>query len=111
MEWETENNNIDHKKLFAAVVVLVLIVLAASAAYYFVSVKNGDSTLKEESTGQKQFSEQEKAEIEKNLTGDTTVDSFSPKEKASIEKNFVNSGKTLTEEEKAQIEKISDSKF
>ena len=81
MEWETENNNIDHKKLFAAVVVLVLIVLAASAAYYFVSVKNGDSTLKEESTGQKQFSEQEKAEIEKNLASDITADSLSKKKR------------------------------
>lgn len=104
MEWEQQNNEIDHKKVFIAAVVLIAIALAASAAYYFAVFKNGDALPKEEPIGQ-QLSEQEKAEIEKNLTSDTPTTPLSKKEKAAIEKNFINSGSTLTEEEKNRIEK------
>ncbi len=105
MEWETENNNIDHKKLPVSISVLVLIAIIASAVYYFAVFKNGGDNQKEESPATKTLSEEEKSEIEKNLVGNPTETSLSPKEKASIEKNFVNSGDTLTEEEKRQIEK------
>lgn len=105
MEWGQQNNEIDHKKVFVAAVVLVAIALIASAVYYFAVFKNGDALPKGEPTAGQQLSEQEKAEIEKNLTADTPTIPLSKKEKNTIEKNFINSGPTLTEDEKRQIEK------
>ena len=101
------NNNLDHKKVFIAVTALVVIAILASLVYYFIIGKNDASKSKEESVMVKQLTEEEKAEIEKNLVSDTTADSLSKKEKAAIEKNFINSGNPLAEEEKRQIEKIS----
>ncbi len=103
MEWGQENNNLDRKKIYTAVAVLVAIAVVASAVYYFAVGKKESSP--EKTLPVKQLTEEEKAEIEKNLVGNAADDTLTRKEKAAIEKNFINSGNTLTEEEKREIEK------
>lgn len=105
MEWEQQNNEIDHKKVFIAVAILIAIALAASAIYYFAVFKKGGTQEDGGQSAKKELTEAEKVEIEKNLAGNPASSTLTKKEKTVIEKNFMDSGATLTEDEKRQIEK------